>query len=377
MAEHELAIVALRAIPVRVGRLAEFRPRTAKGGPDHSEYAVLEVETAGGAVGVGEVTAAPAWNGEDAVGSVDLLVRVLAPALLGLRADRWDEVAQVVDATVRGRPFLRAGIEMACLDAEGLATGRPVAELLGGTRRRAFATKFVLPARDPDAVGEMAASAVRLGATALKVKVGLDLDRDLRRVRSVRAAAGTRPVSIDANEGWSHENPRGLARALRLLGLAGVEQPYHRSAVLQTAELRLALQVPVVADESVWDLDDVAALARSRAFSTVALYPGKVGGLRRCLRLAAAAEAAGLDVTFGSNLELGVGAAAMAHTMAAVPQLSADVASDLIGPLYFESALVDDASFVGFGGAVLPDGPGLGVRLDHGAVATHALPAGG
>jgi muconate cycloisomerase len=372
-AERALEIVAVRAWPVRVERLADFRPKTAKGGPTHSEYALLEVETAGGFVGLGEATTAPAWNGEDAVGTADLLARVLAPDLVGLRVDRWPDVAAVVDRVVRRRPFLRAAIEMACLDAEGRVKGVPAAELLGGVVRTELSTKFVLPARDPELVGEMAAAAVARGASALKVKVGLDLDRDLTRVRLVRVAAAGRPLAVDANEGWSPDDPQGLARLLRPLGLAAVEQPFPRDAVTSSMVLQRSMDAAVVADESAWDEADVRSAAESGSFSEVSLYPGKVGGLRRCLRLAALAHEVGLAVSYGSNLELGVGAAAMAHAMAATAHLSERVPSDLIGPLYFASSLVQDDDFVRFDGASLPSGPGLGVRLDADAVAEHRL----
>jgi muconate cycloisomerase len=78
-------------------------------------------------------------------------------------------------------------------------------------------------------------------------------------------------------------------------------------------------------------------------------------------------------VTFGSNLELGVGAAAMAHVIAASPLLSALVPADLIGPLYFESSLVTDDSFVGWRSAGLPPGPGLGIELDREALAGYRM----
>jgi muconate cycloisomerase len=81
--------------------------------------------------------------------------------------------------------------------------------------------------------------------------------------------------------------------------------------------------------------------------------------------MSAAAAALGLTVSFGSNLELGIGAAAMAHTIAVVPPSEPELPADLIGPLYFEAALVTDPGFVRWSGANLPAGPGLGVELDR------------
>ena len=126
-------------------------------------------------------------------------------------------------------------------------------------------------------------------------------------------------------------------------------------------------------DESIWTMQDVFRAAGTGAFDIVSLYPGKCGGLRRTLAMAKAAVGHGLSVAYGSNLELGVGAAAIAHTIAATPEVSTVVPADLIGPLYFESPLVLDAIFVGWGGATVPDGPGLGVELDRAALEEYRI----
>jgi muconate cycloisomerase len=219
----------------------------------------------------------------------------------------------------------------------------------------------------------MAHDALSRGARALKVKVGLDLATDLDRVCRVRGVLGEGSLCVDANEGWMPDDPGGLADRLRSLDLAGIEQPYPRAAVAQTAALRAGLSAALVADESVWGERDLVAEETAEAFTEVSLYPGKVGGLRRCVRLAGLARERGLPVSYGSNLELGVGAAAMAHAMAVTPGLSERVPSDLIGPLYFESPLITDAGFVTYAGAALPAGPGLGVAFDPDAVAAHRI----
>src|SRR5262249_37001779 len=137
--------------------------------------------------------------------------------------------------------------------------------------------------------------------------------------------------------------------------------------------LRTKTSAALVGDESIWTLADVTTAAETGAFDLVSIYPGKCGGLRSTAVLAEVAAASGLGVTFGSNLELGIGAAALAHASAAAPGLSPVVPSDLIGPLYFESSLITDDSFVGWGSALLPSGPGLGVDLDREALARHRM----
>jgi muconate cycloisomerase len=369
-------IASLRATRVGVPRLARFLPRTAKGETAVNDYVILEVrcDGDGDVVGIGEVTCAPRWNGEDPAGTVHLIGDVLDEALRRLDPTAWSTVADRLDASVRNRPFLRAAVEMACLDATGRHHGLSAAALLGGARRTSVATKLVLPARDPELVAAMAADALALGATCLKVKVGVGLDADLARLDAVRrVTVDAVHLTVDANEGWPTDRPAHLARALDDRGIAAVEQPFPRTAAAATARFRAASSAAVVADESVWDAADVDAAHRTGAFDVVALYPGKCGGLRRTVRLAHLARDRGLAVTLGSNLELGPGAAALAQVAAVVPELAASIPSDLIGPLYAEHALVTDAGFVRWDGASVPTGPGLGVDLDPDALRAYAV----
>ena len=369
-----MKIEAVRATPVRVPRLARFLPRTAHGEVSASEYVILELSTDDGLHGLGEVTCSPTWNGENAAGSIALLETELHDLLIGSDPTDWATLAAALDPVIGDRPFLRAAIEMACLDLSGKLLGVPVAELIGGAVRRQIPTKLVLPARPPATVVDMALDAVGLGASTLKVKVGVNLQEDLERVSVVRGAVGDGVrLTVDANEGWNEDEARAALPALAELQVAAIEQPLPRTANRQSALLREITSAAIVGDESIWILKDVLGAQKEGSFDTVSIYPGKCGGLRRCLQLARVALKLGMEVSFGSNLEMGIGAAALAHAAAACPSLSEAMPADLIGPLYFESALLQDAGFTGWAGATLPPGPGLGVELDPAAVAHYAL----
>jgi L-alanine-DL-glutamate epimerase-like enolase superfamily enzyme len=369
-----MKIRQVRAIPVRVPRTPRFLPKTAHGEVPASEYVVLEVETADGLTGLGEVTCAPRWNGEEAAGTTALVRDQIGPALAGLDPASWAGVSARLAAVFSGRPFLRAGVEMACLDLLGRDTGRPVVDLLGGAYRERIPTKFVLPAREVGRVRAMAEDLGRTGVDAVKVKVGTGAGGDLARVGAVRDVLGADVrLTVDANEGWQPDEARGVLTGLAEHGVSAVEQPLPRAAWRASALLRGVSPAAIIGDESVWTMADVARSAETGAFDLVSLYPGKCGGLRATLAQAEAAQGLGLGVTFGSNLELGVGAAAMAHVIAASPLLSALVPADLIGPLYFESSLITDDSFVGWRSAGLPRGPGLGIELDREALAGYRM----
>jgi len=370
-----LKIVRMTATPVEVPRLARLLPKTAHGEVLASRYVLLEIESNSGAVGIGEVTCSPAWNGEEALETSGLLAGPLRAVLVGADPLSWADVSTRFDRTIRGRPFLRAAVEMACLDLASRHLGMPAHTLLGGAYRTRIATKIVLPARKIENVRTMAEGLAGLGIVTVKVKVGLDVDDDVARVSTVRDVIGSDvKITVDANEGWSPPQARSAVDRLSALGVAAVEQPLNRRAWSESAALRRDTGMQLMGDESIWTRADVIEAARTGAFDIVSLYPGKCGGLRRTVALSDLAHGLGLGVSYGSNLELGIGAAAIAHTAAATRHLSSVVPADLIGPLYFESSMVEDAGFVAWDGATVPSGPGLGVRLDGAALEHYRIP---
>ncbi|NCA18626.1 MAG: hypothetical protein EBR76_02440, partial [Actinobacteria bacterium] len=137
---------------VLMERKKEILPKTSHGSTTHNEYVIVEIVTADGVIGAGEVTAAVGWNGEEGVGSADLLIRKIGPAIVGIDVDDWDSISRAMEQWTRHRPFLRAAVEMACLDAEGKERGKNVSDLFGGPLRSEFRTKLVLPAREAEVV---------------------------------------------------------------------------------------------------------------------------------------------------------------------------------------------------------------------------------
>jgi L-alanine-DL-glutamate epimerase-like enolase superfamily enzyme len=100
------------------------------------------------------------------------------------------------------------------------------------------------------------------------------------------------------------------------------------------------------------------------------VYPGKHGGIAGTAEIVAVAKAAGLRCTIGSNLELGIGTAAMLHVAAAFPEIDTDAfPADTIGPFYHDGDIVTQPLDLGPPYAQVPSGTGLGVELDEAALA--------
>ena len=360
-----MKITRVETIPVEVPLKEGLTTKTAGGEHVVSPYVVVRVHTDAGLVGLGEATLSPRWSGETSPGCVAAIEGLIGPAITGQDPIAITALRRTIDGTIRHNPFAKAAVEMALWDIAGKAAGQPVYQLLGGKVKEKLPMKMVVGAFPVDQAVALAQRFLDWGATCLKVKVGLDPTTDIARVHAVREAAGPDiPIGIDANQGWD------LATARRCLADMGdllfAEQPVPTTDPRDLARLRGDTRIPIMADESVFTLQDARRLTELGACDILSVYPGKHAGIAATREIAHVARAAGVVCSMGSNLELGIATAAMLHLAAAEPSLD-DVRypGDYLGPLYHQADLLKEPLQLGPSVARVPDGPGLGVELDE------------
>jgi L-alanine-DL-glutamate epimerase-like enolase superfamily enzyme len=229
-------------------------------------------------------------------------------------------------------------------------------------------TKWSVSGVEPMKAAEIARWAFARGFSKMKVKVGIDPDGDVARVRAVRETVGPQvKIGVDANGGWATPNVAisTIARLFDECDVYFAEQPVPAGDHGAMAEVRRCVQIPIVADESVYTLADAKMLARAEAADVFSIYIGKAGGIGPAVEIAKFANSVGIKCTIGSNLELGVGSAAMIHTALSAPGIDAETyPCDIIGPLFYEDdVLVEPVPITG-GTAAVYDRPGLAVVLD-------------
>lgn len=362
-----MKITQIEAIPVCVPLKPGMTAKTAHGEHATSPFVVVRVRTDQGLTGLGEATVSALWSGENQGTALAVIRDCIEPVLLGRDPRDITAIRRAMEFAVKLNPFTRAAVEMAMWDIAGKAVGLPVYQLLGGKVRDRVRIKLVVWARDIAGSRQMAEQHLAAGVTCVKVKTGLDPVTDIARVRAVREVCGPDiPVTIDSNCGWTVQQAHHCLRELRDVKLLLAEQPIPPGDHEGMAELRRAASIPLMADESIFTLQDAWLLANHRAVDVFSIYPGKHGGIAATSDIVAIARAAGLRCTIGSNLELGVGTAAMLHVAAAFPEVDVDAfPADTIGPFYHETDLLTQPLDLGPPAAIVPDGPGLGVELDE------------
>ena len=214
---------------------------------------IVGVETDAGLTGWGEACPlGPAYLASYANG-VRAGVAELAPHLLGRNPLELGALNRTMDAALKGHPYVKAAIDVACWDVLGKATGQPVCVLLGGRYGDDFVLYRAISQESPEQMAAKVAGYRAEGYRRFQLKVGGDADVDIARIRA--CAAEMRPgdrLVADANTGWRMHDALRVCRAVRDIDVY-IEQPCPTYEECLT--VRRHTDHPFVLDEVVDSLD--------------------------------------------------------------------------------------------------------------------------
>ncbi|MFT4051361.1 MAG: o-succinylbenzoate synthase [Microbacterium sp.] len=356
------APVTLEAVELRILHLPLVSPFTTSFGTETvREVIVVRARTSDGE-GWGEIVTqhAPLYSSEYTHGAWDVAQRFLVPALLEAGTLAPEDVARVLEPFV-GHRMVKAGLELAVLDASLRAEGWPLGEYLGAVVDRVPSGVSVGIQRDPAALVETVAGYLDEGYVRIKIKI--KPGRDVADTAAVRDAFGAIPLQVDANSAYTLADTDTLAELDRF-DLLLIEQPLQEDDIVDHATLAARLSTPICLDESIVSAKAAADALALRAASVVNIKAGRVGGYLEAVRVHDVCRAGGVPVWCGGMLETGIGRAANA-ALAALPgfTLPGDVsASDR----FYARDIVTEPIVLEDGHVRVPTGPGLGVEIDPG-----------
>lgn len=314
---------------------------------------------------------------------VTAITEIYGPLMLGRSVFDFESLAETFDARLPANPAARAVIDNALYDAAGKALDTPVFNLLGGCCQPHIPLEWsVSMAAD---VGTMVAEAKRavdeFGVRVLCMKAASrgGWKQDVKHFEAIRRAVGDDiEIGVDPNTGWTVAGTISAMRALRELDVAYLEQPVERRDLKGMAAIRREIAgVPLMADESLFTLQDARALAEAGAVDAFCIKLYKVGGLASARKISAVAEASNIQINCGGIAVLSqLEAAAAAHFYASTPARRSLGAGEFLfglgvmGP----DPLAPETDFVLRDGHVdVPRGPGLGIRIDEAALKKNTL----
>ncbi len=241
-------------------RIAGRTPDSAAAG-----YVLVRVHTNEGIVGLGE--AGRFYEGESQFSVAHAVDRLFGPYVRGLDPLNRLAVHRKMERVAAGHSYAKAAIDVALFDIAGKVYGVPSCIVLGGRLRDSVrVTARVGAAESAMDVCDRAIAAAEQGYTCVKLKIGEDVDRDLRVLQNVRETVGHHmSIRLDANQGYSRAHIPALLRMDEFVPLV-IEQPLPAEDVAGMRELAHLLVTPVMADE--------AATSPQRIRDLVGLGPG-------------------------------------------------------------------------------------------------------
>ncbi|MBW9102328.1 muconate/chloromuconate family cycloisomerase [Paraburkholderia phenoliruptrix] len=327
---------------------------------------LVKVFCSDGVFGIGEgTTIAGMAYGPESPESMKLAIDAyLGPAALGRDATRVQELMAHLGKLVKVNHFAKSALETALLDAHGKRLGVPLSELLGGIRRERLPVAWTLASGD---TAKDIAEAERMldmrRHKVFKLKIGAREPRvDIAHVAQIKRELGDRgAVRVDVNMAWSETQAAWAIAALADAGCELVEQPVASAAAL--ARLTRRFPIALMADEILQGPESAFEIAKSNGADVFAIKIEQSGGLFAAQRVAAIADAAGIELYGGTMLEGAVSTVASAHLFASFANLQ--WGTELFGPLLItEQILTRPLDYSEFE-LTVPKGPGLGIELDE------------
>ncbi|MDD2804742.1 MAG: dipeptide epimerase [Elusimicrobiales bacterium] len=338
-----------------------FTPFTISTGSHKSlENAVFTLEAAGGEKGYGEAAIATHITGETRAGTVKSLRRA-GELLAGRDAADYLGAMCLLEKTLDGNRAALAAAEMAVLDLATRLQGVSLWKFFGGRSPR-LKTDVTVVIGGADAAYDFTLKMRRRGFKIFKIKTGVDMDEDFRRLEAVRRAAPGCAVYLDANCAYTAKEAEKFLKELMRRGIRPevVEQPVKKDDIDGLAYLSRRLPMPVCADESAYSLDDVFNLIRRNAVTAVNIKLTKLGFLR-AREVWALARAKGIKLMMGEMLESELASCAAAHFAGGLGGFDF---IDLDTPFFIKDSGMKGASFLSSDGVYSLDKvrAGIGIR---------------
>lgn len=320
---------------------------------------IVRVETDAGLTGHGEVCPLGPFYLPAYAEGVRAGLRELGPHLLGEDPRQLTRLNRRMDAALKGHPYVKSGIDVACWDILGQAAGLPVCELLGGRYADDVPLYRAISQASPPEMAAKVAGYRAEGYRRFQLKVGGDPDVDIERIRAVsaRLQAGDRLVA-DANTGWVQHEAVRVAKAVVDLDVY-IEQPC--LTYEECLAVRRQIPHPFVLDENIDDLNILLRARADLAMDVVNLKISKLGGLTRTRQARDLCVSMGIAMTLEDSWGGDIATAAIAHLAQSTPPELLFTTTDFNS--YVTVSTADGAPQRVNGRMAASKEPGLGLRV--------------
>jgi len=318
---------------------------------------VIEVETSEGLTGWGEVCPLGPFYLPAYAAGVRAGLKELGPHLIGYDACEIGVLNHRMDAALQGHPYVKSGIDMACWDILGKASGMPVCTLLGGRSGEDITLYRAISQESPEAMAENVGKYRAEGYRRFQLKVGGDPDVDIQRIHAVAAKlqTGDRLVA-DANTGWTLHEAMRVVRAISDVDVY-VEQPCRTYE--ECLSVRRHTDHPFVLDENIDSLEMLMRAQKDLAMDVVNIKISKLGGITKARQVRDLCVSLGISMTIEDSWGGDIVTAAISHLAHSTPESSRFTSTDFNS--YVTVSIAEGAPQRENGKMRASSAPGLGI----------------
>src|SRR4029078_8527662 len=284
-------------------------------------------------------------------------LRELGPHVLGANPRQLVKLNRTMDAALKGHPYVKSGIDIACWDILGQAAGLPGCELLGGRYGDDVHLYRAISHDTPHAIAGRVAGYRAEGYRRFQLKVGGDPDVDIARIEAVASVLEPADALIaDAHTGALPHQALRVVRAVRDVDVY-IEQPC--ATYEECLSVRRRTDHPFVLDETIDSMGVLLRAAGDRAMDVVNLKISKLGGLTRTRQARDLCVTMGIAMTLEDSWGGDITTAAIAHLAQSTPEQFRFTSTDFNSYVTVSTALCAPVRDNGFMSA--SSGPGLGI----------------
>lgn len=301
-------------LPVKGGRYSWSKGKSVTA----VDSTILRLDTDGEWSGWGEVCPLGSFYLPAFARGARAAIAEMGPHLLGLDPTGLDGINRAMDTVLKGHPYAKCAVDIACWDLAGKAAGQPVAQLLGGRFGASVPCgKAVSLAEPAHMVAEMEEHRAH-GYGRFQLKVGDDAEGDIARIRTVAGALRHGELAVaDANCAWTRHEAMRVARAVADADIY-LEQPCERYDECLSVRRKTAL--PFVLDEVLQTEDDLLRALDDGAMDVVGIKLSRIGGLTKGWRFRDLCAARGVAMMFADSWGSDVMSTAIAHLAHSTPE---------------------------------------------------------
>jgi len=217
-----------------------------------------------------------------------------------------------------GNESAKAGIDIGLWDALGKELKKPVYKLLNPNAKenkiRITDIDYCVGIMPPQETLKEVETLVEEGYKRVKIKIGLDEDRDVEAIKLVRDAFPEIILCLDANQGYKNaDNTIKFLSKVERFEPHYIEQPVLADRKGDFKKIKENTGIPLMVDESMRSIEDAKELLEAEAVDWLNIKLMKNGGISNTLRIADLAQEYGVPCQIGSMIESNIGDATNTH----------------------------------------------------------------